>query len=156
VANREKAIEQAMAKLRAAERARWEAIGELVELEFVRSRSFVGDYGEELAKRYYRVAELEPPSNAGFDLRRQDGQRVQVRTLRSTPTNYRTTIGTLKSDYDVLLAIRLDADYTALGAIEVAKDIVERHFGTGRVTWTKTFAADPEVTVIAADDLVGP
>jgi uncharacterized protein DUF6998 len=92
VANQE-AIDKAMAKLRLAEKKRFEAIGELKELGVVRSRSFVGDYGEELAKRYYRVDELEPPSNAGYDLVRPDGKRVQVKTLRSTPTNFEPRLG---------------------------------------------------------------
>ena len=143
-----------MAKLRRAEKRRSEAIEDLKDLGVVRNRGFVGAYGEELAKRYYRVRKLEPPSNAGFDLVRRDGQRVQVKTLRSTPTNPRSTIGVLQPDYDVLLAIRLDADYKPVEAIEASKEVVERHFGRGRVTWTKTFAADDAVQEITAEQLL--
>jgi hypothetical protein len=150
----QKAIDKAMARLRAADRERWKAIDDLKKLGVVRSRGFVGDYGERLAKSYYEVDELEPPSNAGYDLRRTDGKRVQVKTLRSTLTNFRTTIGTLKPDYDLLLAIRLDADYTPLAAIEAPKEIVKRYFGDGRVTWTKTFEAEDDVKKIAGDELL--
>lgn len=55
-------------KLCSAERARWEAVGQLVRLRAVRSRSIVGDFGEEIAKRLYGVKELAPASNAGYDL----------------------------------------------------------------------------------------
>ena len=69
--------------------------------------------------------------------------------------NPRSTIGVLQPDYDVLLAIRLDADYKPVEAIEASKEVVERHFGRGRVTWTKTFAADDAVQEITAEQLLG-
>jgi hypothetical protein len=151
----QEAIEEAMGRLRAADRARWQAINDLKDLGVVRSRSFVGDYGEELARRYYEVGELQPPSNAGYDLIRSDGLKVQVKTLRSSPTNFRSTIGALKPDYDLLLAIRLDADYRPVSAIEAPKEAVERHFGTGRVTWTRTLESDDQVRSISPEELLG-
>jgi len=80
-------------------------------------------------------------------------KKVQVKTLRSTPGNFRRTIGRLQEDYDLLFAIRLDADYTPLEAIEVPKRIVKKYFGDGRVTWTNTFADDPAVRKITPEEL---
>jgi hypothetical protein len=145
-------IEAAMERLRRAERARHDAITDLIKLGAVRSRTLVGDLGEQLAADYYGV-ELEPPSTPGFDLRRPDRQRVQVRTLRATPGNFRTTVGVLSQPYDFVFAIRLDQNYSPLSAIEVPRVVVEEYFGRGRVTWTKRMENDPRVRRIEGAEL---
>lgn len=96
-----------MERLRAAERQRRAAIGELVRLGAVRSRVLVGDLGEQIAAAYYGVA-LAPQFTPGYDLVDCNGRRVQVKTLRATPERPRTIIGALTYPSDVLLAIRLD------------------------------------------------
>jgi hypothetical protein len=147
-------LEEVMRKLAEADRARRSAIKDLRALRAVRSRSLVGELGEALAARFYGV-QLEPPSTPGFDLITRDGKRVQVRTLRSTPENKRTTIGTLKGSYDLLFAIRFDEEYRPTEAIEVPREVIEELFGERRVTWTKALEADSRVRRISKADL-GP
>jgi hypothetical protein len=98
-----------MERLIAAERARREAIAELMKLGVIRSRSLVCDLGEAIAAAYYGVT-LAPPATPGYDLETTDGRRVQVKTLRCTATNVRNSIGVLREPYDVLFAIRLNED----------------------------------------------
>lgn len=148
-----KAILAAMERLTRAERERRAAIGELMALGVIRSRTLVGDLGEGLAAAFYGVP-LPPPSNPGFDLTNKDGLNVQVRTLRCTPENYRTSIGPMREPYDLLFAIRLDEDYAPLEAIEAPRAVVEDFYGRGRVTWTKRFANDPRVRWIPGSALL--
>jgi hypothetical protein len=49
-------VADAMRRLCAADRERYAAIEDLIRLEVVRSRRLVGDLGEAIAARYYRVA----------------------------------------------------------------------------------------------------
>lgn len=135
---------RAMARLTKAERARRRAINDLLALGVIRSRGIVGELGEALAAAFYGV-QLALPSTAGYDLVTRDGVRVQVKTLRCTPENMRASIGPLREPYDVMLAIRLDEDYSPLEAIEVPREVVEEYFGHGRVTWQKRLANDPRV-----------
>lgn len=130
-------VERAMQALRKAERGRRRAIKELIQLGVVRSRTFVGDLGEQLVADYYGV-DLEPPSTPGFDLRRKDKKRVQVRTLRSTSDNYRTTIGHQKEPYDFIFVLRLDEDYKPTVGLEVPRKAIKELFGDRRITWTRS------------------
>lgn len=144
----------AMQRLCAAERARQEAIGELITLGVVRSRRLVGDLGEALAARFYGVP-LAPNANTpGFDLEARDGRRVQVRTLRSELHRERTIIGVMKEPYDVLFAIKLSLDFEPLRAIEVPRPVLERHYAHGvRTAWTKKLERDPGVRRVSRDEL---
>ena len=59
---RQEAVAEAMSMLLDAERARHEAISELKDLGAIRSRSIVGELGEEMAAAYYGAARA-PGSN---------------------------------------------------------------------------------------------
>ncbi len=143
-----------MARLRAAERERHAAIGELIELGVVRSRVLVGDLGEQIAARYYGV-DLADAFTPGYDLVDQRGRRVQVKTLRATPERPRTIIGAVTEPCDVLLAIRLSFDYAPQEALEMPVEVALEHVGkNGKVAWTARLAPDPRVTRLTAEDLV--
>src|SRR5213082_2926631 len=88
-----------------------------------RSRGLVGEYGELLAAALYDVP-LSTSSKPGYDLEVPDLGLVQVKTLRSTPGNRRTSMGPMKDPYDVLLAIRLNADYQPEAAWQIPRAIV--------------------------------
>lgn len=149
-------FEAAMRRLNAAERAKREAIRELIDMGAIRSWGLVADLGEAIAARYYGV-NLAPPSTAGFDLMTKDGRRVQVRTLRMTPENARSTMGPMKEPYDVLMAIRLNADYSPLYAIEVSRQTLDELYPDGkRTTWTQTLERHPKTKRIEAEDLMQP
>jgi len=91
--------------------------------EAIQGRGLVGEIGERIASAHYGV-ELAPPSTPGYDLLDRDGRRVQVRTLRSTPENHRTTLGTPNEPYDVLFAVRLDEAFMPVAAIEVPNNVL--------------------------------
>ena len=147
-------VERAIERLQAAARAHRAAVGELMRLGVVRSRTLVGDLGEALAARFYGV-DLAPASTPGYDLVTREGARVQVKTLRTTPGNWRTSMGVMGRPYDLVLAIRLDEDYRPLEAIEVPREVLEERYGSGRVSWTQQLASDPRVRRIAMDELAG-
>ncbi len=69
-------VARAMKRLRAAERERHAAIGDLVRLGAVRSRVLVGDLGEQMAAAYYGV-ELALQFTPGYDLIDREGRRVR-------------------------------------------------------------------------------
>jgi hypothetical protein len=146
-------IAAAMEQLCTAERARREAIATLRGLGVLRSRGLVADLGEGIAAAFYSVA-LAPPSTPGYDLETKDGRKVQVRTLRDTPTNHRTSMGVMKEPYDTLLAIRLNADYRPTCAIEVPRSILEQHYPHGtRTSWTMRLETAEGVRRITAKEL---
>lgn len=95
----------------------------------------VGALGEWIAARYYEV-ELAPVNNRGYDLVTKDSRRVQVRTIRSTPENYRYVLGKMREPYDTLLAIRFDQDFVVTDALEANRDAVEDVFDGRSVTWS--------------------
>lgn len=146
----------AMARLRAAERDRHAAIEDLIALGVVRSHVLVGDLGEQIAARYYDV-DLAPSFTPGYDLVDRAGRRVQVKTLRGTRSGPRTIIGELRAPYDVLLALRLDYDFTPAEGLEIPAAVATEHLAAnGKLNWTRKLADDPRVKRIPAEDLLGP
>lgn len=149
------ALDAAMARLRAAERERRAAIEDLIRLGAIRSRVLVGDLGEVIAARYYGV-ELTPAFTPGYDLVDRLGNRVQVKTLRATPTRPRTIIGEVKDPCDLVLAMRLDFDYAPTEAIEIPRAVAGLFVGkNGKVSWTAKLVSHPEVRYITAAELAG-
>jgi hypothetical protein len=127
-----------MERLCSAERARREAIDDLIRLGVVRSRRLVADLGEALAARYYGVPLADNANELGYDLVTSDGRFVQVRALRSEPHRERTLMGVMKEPYDTLFAVKFTVDYEPLRAIEVPRNVLERHYRHGaRASWTK-------------------
>lgn len=136
-------IDEAMKRLRAAERARRAAIEELIGLGVVRSHVLVGDIGERIAAERYGVP-LQPAFTPGYDLIDRDERRIQVKTLRATPERPRTIIGDIRDPCDVILAIRLDFDYTPTEALEIPREIAATFVGkNGKISWTAKLASHP-------------
>lgn len=118
-----------------------------------RSRGLVGEYGELLAAAIYEVP-LPDFSPAGYDLEVPRLGLVQVKTLRSTPGNHRMSMGPMKDPYDVLLAIRLDADYRPTAAWQLPRAAVESVYPHGtRTSLTTKLLDQPNVTEISEDRL---
>lgn len=142
-----------MNRLRAAERERRAAIEQLIALGAVRSHVLVGDLGERIAARYYGV-ELAPAFTPGYDLIDRHGRRVQVKTLRATPTGPRTIIGEVRDPCDIVLAIRLGYDYTPAEAVEIPVDVAKAFVGrNGKLSWTRSLTDHESVRYIGGDDL---
>lgn len=118
-----------------------------------RSRGLVGEYGELIAASYYGV-EPAGPSQRGFDLE-AGGEKIQVKTLRSTPGNHRTSLGVLTEPYTMLFALRLRADFTPEVAYEIPREAVETVYAPGsRTSLTKTLIKAPGVRAVSEERLV--
>ena len=119
-----------------------------------RTRGFVGEYGELLAAAVYAVP-LPASSLPGYDLEVPRLGLVQVKTLRSTPGNHRTSMGPMKDPYDILLAIRLSADYQPTAAWQMPRATVELTYPHGtRTSLTAKLLAGPNVVQIPEEQLV--
>jgi hypothetical protein len=140
----------AIARLTIAERARLEATEALRQMGVIRGRRLAEDIGHAIAAALYGI---EPPTNAVVALETDDGARVQVHTLHCTGKRPRAAIGTLREPYDLLLALRLNADYAPLEAIQVPRQVVQEYQHDGRLNWTKRLTRDPRVRHIPGDDL---
>lgn len=148
------AVIEAMGRLCEAERARREAIDDLIQLGVVRSRRLVADIGEALASRFYGAPLVTNANEPGYDLVAPDGRLVQVRALRSEPHRERTLMGVMKEPYDALFAVKLSVDYEPLRAIEVPRAVLEAHYPHGaRTSWTKRLEYDPGVRRIPREQL---
>ena len=99
-----------MGRLCEAERARREAIDDLIQLGVVRSRRLVSDIGEALASRFYDAPLVTNVNEPGYDLVAPDGRLVQVRALRSEPHRERMLMGVMKEPYDALFAVKLSVE----------------------------------------------
>lgn len=119
-----------------------------------RTRGLVGEYGELLAAALYD-APLPVSSQAGYDLEVPGLGLVQVKTLRSTPGNDRTSMGPMKDPYDILLAIRLSADYHPKAAWEIPRATVELIYSHGsRTSLTGKLLDGPNIVPIPEQRLV--
>ena len=106
------------------------------------------------SRRPYYGVELAPSFTPGYDLIDRQGRRVQVKTLRGTPMAPRTIIGEVKEPCDVVLAIRLDFDYSPTEAIEIPADVAREYVGrNGKVSWTRRLVADERVRQVSGRDL---
>jgi len=145
-----------MKRLRSAASEQRAAIEDLIALGAIRSRGVVGDLGERFAADYYGV-ELDWDGRRGnaYDLIDRRGRRIEVKTLRATPSNWRASIGPMRGSYDALLAIRLDEAYVPLHAIEVPREVLEEYYPVGkRVSWTKTLEDDKRIARVTGSELL--
>ena len=115
----------------------------------LRSNNLVGDVGEWIAARHYRVP-LAKTRTQGYDLTTADGRRVQVKTLKDGNDGRRSEAGRVLGPCDMLLMIRLAPDFTPLAAVEIDFSVVQEVFGDRPVRWSLTFANDPRVRHIDA------
>jgi len=141
---------RAIARLTIAERARLEATEALREMGVIRGRRLAEGLGQAIAAAFYGV---EPPTTVGFDLETDDGTLIHVRTFHCTAKRRRTAVDTPHEAYDLLLALRLDAAYAPVEAIEVPREVVQEYEHQGRLSWTKRLARDPRVRHIPGDAL---
>ncbi len=138
-------VVRAIARLTIVERARLEATETLKEIGVIRGCRLADDVGEAIAAVFYDV---QLPATSGFDLETRDGARVRVRALHCTGKRPRVAIGILREPYDLLLALRLNADYAPREAIEVPREVVQEYQRHGRLNWTKRLTGDPRVRLI--------
>ena len=141
-------VGEVLERLAAVDAERLALIATLRSLGF-RSRGFVGEYGELIACALYPGSRLAPPSQAGYDLVVDGLGLVQVKTLRSTPTNHRTSMGVMRDPYDVLFALRLDVAFRPVAAWEIPRAVLEAAYPHGtRTSLTQRLVSGATVRAI--------
>lgn len=141
--------------------ADWAAImRELRQRNIVRtSNNPAGDIAEAVVAAHYD-AERGTFSQAGWDVRTRDGQRLQVKALRVTAANSkRTNLSPIRdSDYDAVVVVIFDEDFRITEGLWIDREVVEelfphRTYINGRViTVTARLRADPRVTAVDLSD----
>lgn len=118
----------------------------------------VGDIAEFIVTAHYR-GERGSFSQVGWDVKTPSGERIQVKAMRRTPTNRRTSLSpTRDSEYDSVVIVVFDEDFSVTEALRLERDVVEelyehREYVNGRViTVTQALRDDPRVEAI---DLAG-
>ena len=81
-----------------------------------------GDYTEWLVSRHLELS-LEGNSSKGFDARGSNGLRYQIKGRRVTRSNPSTQLGVIRDmvgvNFDFLIAVLFDEDWTVLRAVKV-------------------------------------
>jgi hypothetical protein len=94
---------------------------ELRRRELIRTdKSPLGDFAEWLVARKYGVALEAGAANSGFDLRKADGTRVQVKARKFTATGYTGHYGDIaklgEHRFDEFVGVLFEEDFSLSGA----------------------------------------
>lgn len=103
-------------------------LDELKSRGIVRSKNNpTGDYAEWLVSARLGLA-LETNSAKGFDATDSQGLRYQIKGRRVTPDNPSTQLGVIRNldshDFDFLIAVVFDRDWTVLRAAKIPHSVV--------------------------------
>lgn len=140
--------------------ADWAAImRELRVRDVVRTNSNpAGDIAEAIVAAHYR-GERGGFSQAGWDVRTPSGERIQVKSMRTTATTKRRNVSPIRdSDYDSVVIVIFDEDFRVLEGLKISRAVVEELFAVrpylnGRVILVgKTLRDDPRVESVDLSD----
>jgi hypothetical protein len=111
----------------------------------------VGDIAEAIVAKHYG-GERGSFSQAGWDVRAPDGERIQVKAIRSTPTTRRRNVSPIRDNaYDSVVIVVLDEHFQVVEGLKLARETVEdlfphREYVNGRIiTVTAALPNDPRV-----------
>jgi hypothetical protein len=140
----------------------WSAVmRELRKRDVIRTNNNpVGDIAEAIVAAHYE-GERGAFAQRGWDVRLQpsaefpEGERVQVKAMRRTPANRRSSLSPIRdADYDTVVIVIFDEDYNVTEGLRLTRAIVETLFVhkayiNGRViTVTRALRADPRVAAV--------
>ncbi|MBA3428822.1 MAG: hypothetical protein H0U07_09650 [Actinobacteria bacterium] len=114
----------------------------------------VGDIAEAIVAAHFE-GERGGFSQAGWDVKTPDGERIQVKAMRTTPTSKRRNVSPIRdSDYDSVVIVVFDEDFKVLEGLKLTREVVEELFAhrpyvNGRIiTVTQNLRADERVEKI--------
>lgn len=117
----------------------------------------VGDIAEAIVHGHYG-GERASFSQAGWDVRTPEGERIQVKAARNTATNKRTNLSPIRDrDYDAVVAVLFDEDFQVTDALKLTREVAEElatykpHIN-GHVLYINRLLADPRVERIDLAD----
>lgn len=105
----------------------WAAVmSELRRRDVIRTNNNpVGDIAEAIVHGHYG-GERASFSQAGWDVRTPDGERIQVKAARHTATNKRTNLSPIRDrDYDSVVAVIFDEDFQVTDALKLTREVAE-------------------------------
>ena len=113
----------------------------------------VGDIAELIAHLHYGGERLGF-SNKGYDLATPEGERLQVKGLRITPTgNPSRNLSPISgSDYDAVVVVVFDEDFGVTDGLYVPRAVIEEKFKMTakglRMRVTQALRSDPRVQTV--------
>jgi hypothetical protein len=114
----------------------------------------VGDIAEAIVASHYS-GERGGFSQAGWDVRTGDGERIQVKAMRTTLSSKRRNLSPIRdADYDSVVIVIFDESFRVLDGLKLAREVVEeifvhRDYVNGRIiTVTAALRADPRVEAL--------
>jgi len=88
----------------------------------------VGDIAEAIVHAYYG-GERGGFSQPGWDIKTPDGERIQVKAMRTTATTKRRNVSPIRdTDYDSVVVVVFDEDFQVLEGLKVSREVVEELF----------------------------
>jgi hypothetical protein len=133
--------------------ADWAAVmNELRVRDIIRTNNNpVGDIAEAIVAKHYK-GERGSFSQAGWDVKTPDGERIQVKAIRSMPATRRRNVSPIRdSAYDSVVIVVLDETFQVVEGLKLSRDTVEelfprRDYVNGRIiAVTAALRADPRV-----------
>lgn len=118
----------------------------------------IGDIAEAIVAEHYGGTRGSF-SQAGWDVRLPDGERLQVKSLRQTAARTRRNLSPIRdADYDAVIVVLFDEDLRVTEGLRIEKATVEELFPhrahvNGRIiTVTGKLRNHPDVQVVALSD----
>lgn len=140
--------------------ADWAAIMRELRLrEIIRTNNNpVGDIAEAVVAVHYNGTRGSF-AQAGWDVMAPDGERIQVKAMRQTPTNKRRNLSPIRdAEYDSVVTVIFDEDFQVTEGLKLSREVVEElyrhndHVNGRIITVTKALRADPRVATIELTD----
>ena len=140
--------------------ADWAALmRELRKRDVVRTNNNpVGDIAEAVVHAHYG-GERGSFAQAGWDVKTSDGERIQVKAMRTTETTKRRNVSPIRdADYDSVVIVIFDEDFKLTEGLKLAREVVEdlfqhREHVNGRIiTVTQALRDDPRVETVDLSD----
>jgi hypothetical protein len=88
----------------------------------------VGDIAEAIVAAHYR-GERGSFVQAGWDVKTPEGERIQVKAMRTTPATKRRNLSPIRdTDYDSVVVVIFDEDFRVIEGLKLAREVVEDLF----------------------------
>lgn len=117
----------------------------------------VGDIAETIVHGHYG-GERANFSQAGWDVKTAAGERIQVKSMRTTPTTTRKNLSPIRDrEYDSIVVVLFDEEFQVTDGLKLTRGIAEelaswRAHVNGHVLYVNRLLADPRVEHVDLTD----
>lgn len=89
------------------------------------NNSPTGDIAEAIVAAHYG-GKLAVSGTKGWDVQTPDGERIQVKSVRNTPTTSRKNLSPIRDqNYDSVVVVVFDEDYTVTDGLKLSREVAE-------------------------------